>query len=142
MANFLYSSFKTALLTNGLGSGVSMTNTTGTRVKAALVSTSYAPASTSTDQFWSAGTAALIGTAVNLTTPAVSAGIFNAATLDFGNISAGGTATAIVLFFDTGTASTSQLIAYIDTATGLPVVQNGGDIQVAWDTGANKIFAL
>jgi hypothetical protein len=142
MSNFLYSSFKTALLTNGLGTGVSMTNTTSPKVTAALVSTSYAPTSASTDQYWSAGTAALIGTKTALSSPTVTAGVFNAATLDFGNVSAGGTATAIVLFFDTGTPATSQLIAYIDTATGLPVVPNGGDIQVAWDTGANKIFAL
>ena len=39
-------------------------------------------------------------------------------------------------------ASTSQLVAYIDTATGLPVTPNGGNIQIVWDTGANKIFAL
>lgn len=36
----------------------------------------------------------------------------------------------------------SPLIAYIDTATGLPVTPNGGDITIAWDSGANKIFKL
>lgn len=36
----------------------------------------------------------------------------------------------------------SPLIAFIDTATGLPVTPNGGDITVAWDSGANKIFKL
>jgi hypothetical protein len=34
------------------------------------------------------------------------------------------------------------LIAYIDTATGLPVTPNGGDITIAWDSGANRIFKL
>jgi len=34
------------------------------------------------------------------------------------------------------------LIAFIDTATNLPVTPNGGDIIVAWDNGANKIFKL
>ena len=49
---------------------------------------------------------------------------------------------AIVLYKDTGTDSTSPLIAFIDTATGLPITPNGGDIIVTWDNGANKIFKL
>ena len=49
---------------------------------------------------------------------------------------------ALVLYKHTGTESTSQLIAYIDTATGLPVTPNGGDITITWDSGANKIFKL
>ena len=49
---------------------------------------------------------------------------------------------AIILYKHTGTESTSRLIAYIDTATGLPVTPNGGDITVNWDDGANKIFKL
>jgi hypothetical protein len=49
---------------------------------------------------------------------------------------------ALVLYRHTGTESTSQLVAYIDSATGLPVTPNGGDIDVAWDSGANKIFKL
>ena len=36
----------------------------------------------------------------------------------------------------------SILIAYIDTATGLPITPNGGDIIVTWDNGINKIFRL
>lgn len=36
----------------------------------------------------------------------------------------------------------SPLIAYIDTATGLPITPNGGDIIVTWDNGINKIFRL
>lgn len=49
---------------------------------------------------------------------------------------------AIVIYKHTGTESTSRLIAYIDTGTGLPVTPNGGDITIAWDNGANKIFKL
>jgi hypothetical protein len=40
-------------------------------------------------------------------------------------------------------ADTAQrLIAYIDTATGLPVTLNGGDVNITWDSGANRIFKL
>lgn len=49
---------------------------------------------------------------------------------------------AIILYKHTGVESTSRLIAYIDSATGLPVTPNGGDITIAWDNGANKIFKL
>ena len=49
---------------------------------------------------------------------------------------------AIVIYKDTGTAATSPLIAYIDTATGLPVTPNTGDINVIFDNGSNKIFKL
>lgn len=49
---------------------------------------------------------------------------------------------AIVIYKDTGSDATSPLIAYIDTATGLPITPNGGDIIVTWDNGPNKIFKL
>ena len=49
---------------------------------------------------------------------------------------------AVVIYNDTASAPTSELLAYIDTATGLPVLPNGGDITVQWDNGANKIFKL
>lgn len=49
---------------------------------------------------------------------------------------------SIVIFKDTGTESTSRLIAFIDTATGLPLTPNGGDVTVAWDNGSNRIFKL
>lgn len=55
---------------------------------------------------------------------------------------------AIVIFKDGGGGGVSQsgttdlLIAYIDSATGLPITPNSGDITIAWDTGANKIFKL
>jgi len=48
----------------------------------------------------------------------------------------------IVIYKDTESASTSPLIACIDSATGLPCTPNGGDIIVQWDSGANKIFKL
>lgn len=49
---------------------------------------------------------------------------------------------AIVIYKHTGTESTSRLIAYLDSGTGLPVTPNGGNITVQWDNGANKIFKL
>lgn len=54
----------------------------------------------------------------------------------------GDQAEALVIYKHTGSDATAQLIAYIDTATGLPVLPNGGNITIAWDNGANRIFKL
>jgi len=50
----------------------------------------------------------------------------------------------MVVFQDTRDPKTSRLIALIDTlAHGtFPVTGNGGDIQIMWDRGANRIFRL
>ena len=37
---------------------------------------------------------------------------------------------------------TMDLIAFFDSAIGMPVQGNGGDITIVWDTSANKIFKL
>ncbi len=67
-------------------------------------------------------------------------GVFDAADITFSAVT-GATVEAIVLFLDTGTASTDKLICYIDSASaGLPVTPNGGDITVAWN--ASGIAAL
>jgi hypothetical protein len=39
-------------------------------------------------------------------------------------------------------ASAQRLIAWLDTGTNLPVVPNGGDVNVTWDNTTNKIFKL
>ena len=49
---------------------------------------------------------------------------------------------ALLIYRDTGDAATSTLIAFIDSATGLPIQPNGGDIIVVWDGGVNRIFRL
>ena len=48
-----------------------------------------------------------------------------------------------VIIAETGTAASAPLILILDsTTTGLPVTPNGGDINITWDSGANKIFKL
>jgi hypothetical protein len=68
-------------------------------------------------------------------------GAVDAADVTFQNVT-GATIEAVVLYKDTGVANTSPLIAYLDTATGLPITPNGGDIIVTWDNGVNRIFRL
>jgi hypothetical protein len=48
----------------------------------------------------------------------------------------------LVIFKDSGSDATSQLLAYIDTATGMPFTPSGSDITVQFDNGSNKIFKL
>ena len=66
-------------------------------------------------------------------------GTFDAADITFTAVT-GATAEAIVLFVDTGNVATDALIAFLDSATGLPVTPNGGDINVTWN--ASGIFTL
>jgi len=74
-------------------------------------------------------------------------GVADAADITLSTVS-GEQCEAIVIGLDAGDGFVTQsgtndlLIAYIDTATGLPVTPNGGDITIAWDSGANKIFKL
>lgn len=158
--------------------------------------------------------AAIVGSAVTLTAPTVTQGVADAADPTFTAVS-GASVEAVLVYKDTGTASTSRVAAIIDgrqtvtvsadasasattlwverlagpipnatvltfsngksatlgalanagdrsltvgalanaiaadsradaptTAAGLPVTPNGGDITVAWDNGANRIFKL
>ena len=54
-------------------------------------------------------------------------GAADAADCTFPSVS-GNTITRIILYKDTGVETTSPLVAIIDTATGLPLTPNGGDI--------------
>jgi hypothetical protein len=85
--------------------------------------------------------AAVIATSGNLASKTVTNGVADAADTTVATVS-GNPFESIDIYKDSGVAGTSRLIAYIDTATGLPCTPNGGDITVQWDAGANKIFKL
>lgn len=82
-----------------------------------------------------------VDTSGAFTSKTVTAGVADAANLTYTAVS-GASVEALVIYKHTGSDATARLIAYIDTATGLPVTPNGGDITVTWDDGANKIFKL
>lgn len=69
------------------------------------------------------------------------AGVADAADVTFTAVS-GASVESIELYKDSGVESTSTLTANIDTATGLPLTPNGGDVNAVWDNGGNKIFKL
>ena len=70
--------------------------------------------------------------------------VTNSGTLSGGTLAGavtGAQVTKLVIYIDTGTASTSPLVAFLDTSvTGLPVTPNGGDITITWN--ASGIFTL
>lgn len=86
---------------------------------------------------------ARIATSGNLSGKTATAGVADADDVTLTAVS-GASVEAIVLYKDTGTASSSRLIAYIDTSSGSPisVIPNGGDITLQFSNSANKIFKL
>lgn len=84
----------------------------------------------------------LVATSGNLASKTSTAGVADAADVTLTSVASGASCDHLVIYKDTGTAGTSDLIAVIDTATGLPITPNGGDITIQWDSGANKIFKL
>lgn len=85
--------------------------------------------------------ASRVATSGNLASKTVTAGVADAADVTFTAVT-GDVSESIDMYQDTGVEATSRLILNIDTATGLPVTPNGGDITVTWDSGANRIFKL
>ena len=133
MANAVYPIFKQELL-----QGTSGTALTGT-LKAALIDTGTYTYSAAHD-FWNDASAGAVGTPGTIGTKTYVNGLLDGDNVTFTAVS-GATCEAIILFLDTGTPTTSRLVAFIDTGvTGLPVTPNGGDITITWN--ASGIFAL
>jgi len=84
---------------------------------------------------------ARVATSAPFSSKTTAAGVAGAASATFTSVS-GPECKALAIYRDTGTASTSRLIAYITSATGLPVTPNGGTITVVFDSGPNKVFRL
>ena len=82
---------------------------------------------------------ARVATGSALTSKTSNGGVADAADVSLSAVS-GDQSEALVIYKHTGTESTSTLLAYIDTAGGLPATPNGGPITVTWH--ASGIFAL
>lgn len=134
MANALYAKGKEKILTAAI-------NFSTDTIKVALIKNDYAQSLT-TDEFYTSISASVIGTPQTLSGKSITAGVFDAADITYGAVTAGATSEGVVIYKDTGSAATSPLIAYIDTITGFPLATNGGDIAIQWDNGTYKIFSL
>lgn len=133
MANAIYPKYKEALL-----DGLTNIDVNDGTVKVALCDTGTTAYSAAHD-FYDDVSSATVGTPQTIGTTTVTNGLFDGDNVTFTAVS-GATVEALIIYIDTGTPSTSRLVAFIDTATGLPVTPNGGDITVTWD--AAGIFQL
>lgn len=133
MANALYDKGREKFLTGAI-------NASADTLKCALLKSTYAPTLAS-DEFYSGISAHVVGTPQTLTSKTVAAGVLDAADVTFTAVPTANV-NYCAIYKDTGTPATSPLIALFDTAAGLPVSTNGGDIIIAWDNGPNKIFKL
>lgn len=98
--------------------------------------------SVSTHQYLSDITgSARIATSANLGSKTFTLGVFDAADVTFSAVS-GAVIDAYVIYNDTGVAGTSNLIAWLDGYTNLPITPNGGDIVMQHDSGRFKIFQI
>jgi len=91
----------------------------------------------------------LVATSAALASKTVTSGVADAADVTFSAVASGAAITGVAIFQASAVtggadvaATAQRLVCWIDTATGLPVTPNGGDITITWDSGSNKIFKL
>lgn len=133
MANALYPKAKEAFLSGAL-------NLVSNTISIALVDTGVYTYSSS-HQYRSDVSNSAVISSTTLSNKSVTNGVFDADDATFSSVT-GANCEALLIFQDTGTQANSRLIAYIDSATGLPILPNGGDITVVFSNGSNKIFSL
>ena len=139
MANGLFASYRTLVLGAGL-------NTSSLTINAIFIDATDDIPVLATDDFFDdlAGTpvpveasAPALGTKTIGNPPA--AGVFDAADTVFTSLS-GDQVEYLVIYEDSGTTSTSDLIAMWDTATGIPLTPNGGNVTVVWSASGIYTF--
>jgi hypothetical protein len=133
MADVLYDTGRNAFLTGDI-------DWVNDDIRAILVDTADYTVNAATDEFLDDVPAGAREEISALTGKTAVDGVADADDVAF-SATSGDDCEAIVLYKHTGSDATSQLIAYIDQAAGLPVTL-GGDVTVRWDDGANKIFKL
>jgi hypothetical protein len=133
MANALYPKAKEAFLNGSI-------NMVANTITIALVDTGVYTYSAS-HQFRNEVSNSAVISSTTLANKTITNGVFDADDATFSSVT-GANCEALLIFQDTGIQTTSRLIAYIDSATGLPILPNGGDISVAFSSGSSKIFAL
>lgn len=116
-------------------------------IKMVLVDSGTYTVNLSTHQFMSS-VSGIVATSAALASKTTTAGVADAADVTYTAVT-GASAEALLIYQSSAVtggsdvaSSAQRVIAYIDTATGLPVTPNGGDITVTFDSGTNRIFKL
>ena len=135
MANGLYGKARQAFLSGDIDWLVD-------DIRAILIDVADYTVAINVDQYLSSiPAAARVAVSASFTNKTATLGVADADDVTF-STATGDQSEALVIYKHTGTDGTSPLIAYLDTATGLPVLPNGGDIVVTWSATSNKIFKL
>ena len=139
MANGLFASYRNVVLTTGV-------NTNTLTINAMFIDNADDTAVLATDDFVDDILAAAQVPAeascpalASKTQGVVATGVFDAADTVFTSLS-GDQAEQLIIYEDSGTGSTSDLMAMWDTATGIPLTPNGGNVTVVWS--ASGIFTF
>ena len=134
MANALYPIGKKAILDGDI-------DFLSDTIKIQLCDSAYTYNS-SHNAFDDIGAGGRVGTSAALASKTTTGGAFDAADVTFTALT-GNAVTSWILFKDTGTESTSQLIAFFDTVSGggaLSFTPNGGNFTLVF--GASGIFTI
>lgn len=139
MANALFQSYRTLALTTP-------PNLSSLTIKAMFVDHADDTPVIATDNFIddiaSAARVPALGSCPTLgtkTTGTIAAGVFDAADTVFSTLS-GDQSESLILFEDSGVEATSDLLAYWDTASGLPVTPTGANVTVVWSSSGIFTF--
>lgn len=137
MANVVYPLARRECLRGGL-------SFTSSNIKAVLVDLGQYTYSASHEFLSDVPSGARVATSGNLASKTDTGGVADADDVTFVALTGGGGSAdiieAVILYIDTGSAATSRLLVFIDTAAGLPVTPTGGDHTIRWN--ASGIFQV
>jgi len=108
-------------------------------IKAVLIDAADYTVDLANDQDFADVDVAARVSSTTLASKSLSGSIFDAADAVFSAVS-GDSCEAVLIYKDSGVESSSTLIAYIDTAIGLPITLVGDDVTLQFDNGIAKIF--
>lgn len=103
-------------------------------IKVTAIDTADDTISLSTDDFFNDVAGAARVSTATLTGKTAAAGVLDSADPTFPAVT-GDQFEALIYWKDTGTESTSRLLIWIDSATGLPLTPNGGEVAVIQPAG-------
>lgn len=126
MASGLYKKYKESVL----GGSLSFSSN---NVALCLVDAADYTVDLTTHQFLSSvAGAGRVATSGNFASKTITNGIADAADITLTSVS-GDVSEAIIIFENSGSDATADLMVYIDTATGLPITPNGANIDIVWN---------
>ncbi len=131
--NVVYPKWKEAIIQGSANSSLAGT------VKVYLADTSLYTYSASHQFLTDFAAGARVGTPQTLASKTFLNGVFDAADASFPTVT-GPTVEAAIIVIDTGVEATSRLVAYIDSAQGLPFTPMGIDQPLIWNSAG--IFAF